>query len=213
MQRQTALLVLMVGLFSILCFSCGPSCPETKTAMSKNDLAKDDASRVNELVACRKSLMEEATSGERDKFAMERIKFSVTAYELAIQMQLRIIELASSSSLYDANIEEIQETRCMLDNLLEKKAIKKEDLTMSDIKGRSIQKRFALFRKLFGKEGETSNYELKEYFQKGIKVEAKAEEESGDEGESSMDESMGSEDEESGGKSEEEESNVDDFLE
>ena len=144
---------------------------------------------------------------------MERIKFSVTAYELAIQMQLRIIELASSSDLYDANLEEINDTRCLLDELLAPKKINKDDLTVSDRMGKDIQERFSLFKKLFGKEGAVSNYELKEYYQKGIKVETRDDGEDEGEGEDSMGVDDEDDEEEDYSESEDDESGMDDYLE
>ncbi len=188
--------------------ACGPKCPEVKTAMSTSEMVKDDATRVNEFVARRKAIMDEARTGENSSFEVERFKFSVTAYELAIQLQLRIIELAASSENYEANIDEITEIRCFFDKIIDKNPIEKGKATLSDSKGKKIQEKFALFKQLFNKEGEASKYELKQFYEKGIKVKTLPKSDSDEDGEGDADE--GDEDED---KSEDEEDDDDeDFF-
>ncbi len=170
-QTKHLVLALVFCLASPL--ACGPSCPEAKTAMSESDLKDEDATRVNEFVSRRKKIMEEAQQGEPDTFKLERYKFTVTAYELAIQTQLRIINLADSSPLYKENIEEITETRCFLDKVLKDKFLKKEDITISDMTGKKIQEKHDLFSLLFGKEGRVSGRDLKDYYKTGVKLKPK----------------------------------------
>ncbi len=183
MRKQNVTLLVMATIILSSHLACGPKCPEVKSAMSESELTDDDATRVNEFVTRRKALMEEAREGEKSSFELERLKFSVTAYEMAIQLQLRIIELASTSELYEANIDEITDTRCLLDEVLEEKVVKKDDYSITDGVGKEIQQKHALFRKLFGKDGEVSGYELKQYFEKGIKVKKKPDGEDNDEDE------------------------------
>ncbi|MCP4604097.1 MAG: hypothetical protein GY847_26840 [Proteobacteria bacterium] len=174
MRRHTGLPILILVFCLTGPLACGPKCPEAKSALSESELTNDDATRLNEFVERRKTLMDQGRTGENSTFEIERLKFSVTAYELAIQLQLRIIGLAESSSLYRTNIDEINETRCFLDEIIEgkivKNIVKKGDVTVSDSTGKKIREKHALFKQLFNKEGEFSGYELKQYYQKGIEI-------------------------------------------
>ncbi|MCP4679288.1 MAG: hypothetical protein GY854_28130 [Deltaproteobacteria bacterium] len=193
MRQQSGLIVLT--LCAALQFACGPKCPEVKTAMSESEMVNDDATRVNEFVARRKAIMDDAKTGDNNTFEVERIKFSVTAYELAIQLQLRIIELAASSEQYEANIDQMTETRCFFDKIIEKNPVEKGKATLSDSEGKKIQEKFALFKQLFSKEGEVSKYELKQFYQKGIKVKSKPKSDSDEDSDGDEDKEEGEEEE------------------
>lgn len=174
MNRQTivATMVLLASLF--VSMSCGSRCIEMKSTLSKEEVAEEDAARVNEFVARRKAIMADATNKDYTSIEIERFQFSVTAYEQAIQIQLRIIELAASSDLYDAHIEDITAARCLLEDILRAKLLKKEDITLSDKQGKSIADRYALFKQIFEDEGQPSKYSLKEYYENGIKLKSQA---------------------------------------
>jgi len=193
MRRHTILYATFLGLFLSTSIACGPSCPKVKSAMNDKQLANDDASRVNEFVERRKTLMDQARGGDVDPFTLQRIKFSVTAYELAIQIQVRIIELAASSDMYKTNIDEINATRCLLDDVLKERLINKEDVTVSDTTGREIQERHVLFKQIFGKEGEASKYDLEQYYKSGIKLKKEATEKKDEGDEEGIDEEGGGE--------------------
>ncbi|MDJ0764614.1 MAG: hypothetical protein QNJ97_16670 [Myxococcota bacterium] len=206
MQRYTTLLVSMIALLLAGPLACGPKCPEIKQAMSESELAEDDANRVNAFVGRRKAVMQEAGGGDKNPLEMQRLKFSVTAYELAIQIQIRIIELASNSDLYQENLDTIDEARCFFDDILAEKLINKEDVSVSDRIGKKIQEKHVLFGRLFKNEGAPSSYELKEFYEKGIKLKKPAAEEDEDD-EDDEDE----EEEEDEGEGDEDDELDDDF--
>ena len=164
-------------LFALSCLfllqtACGPSCPEINSSKEEKDLMTDDSSRVNKLVERRKALIEKAKSGEVDKYKMERIKFSVTAYELAIEMQLMIVKISPNgtapNNLYNRNIDEIDETRCFLDDVLKGNVLKMERLEISDSLGKKIQERYQRLSRLFQGEANLPVSALKKYFENGM---------------------------------------------
>ncbi|MDD5307942.1 MAG: hypothetical protein PHU25_11530 [Deltaproteobacteria bacterium] len=164
-MRSTALVAAITTL-AVSATGCGPSCTEVMTSKTDKEVLAGDVARVNEFVARRKAAMAEAEKGGHDTFAMERLKFSVTACELAIQVGLRIIKLSptnESSDLYRENVALINEVRCGLDELLEK-----EGYLFSDGAGDTIQTYHARFRKVFRSEGESSDLEVKTYSSQGI---------------------------------------------
>ena len=168
MHRGVAILIASYLLSAVISTGCGPKCPEVKTAMSDKELKDDDASRVNKMVDRRKKLMEKAESQQLATFDLERLQFSVTAYEMAIQLQLRIIELAAGGESYAQNLAEINDTRCMMDDILQAKLLKPDDYTLNDTTGKKIQEKYNLFKSLFGKEGEIPVYELESYYDNGL---------------------------------------------
>lgn len=167
MHRGAAILISLFLSNAIISMGCGPKCPEVKSAMPENELKNDDIGRVNKLVERRKKLIQSAESEQLPSFDVERLRFSVTAYEMAIQMQLRIIELSASSDAYGQNLEEIHKTRCLIDDVLEAKLLKPDDVTLTDTAGKRIQERFTLFEGLFSKEGEIPQHKLELYYEKG----------------------------------------------
>jgi hypothetical protein len=136
------------------------------TSKTEKEIMAGDVARVNEFVARRKAAVEEAQKGGHDTFTMERLKFSVTAGELAVQVGLRIIKLSpthENSDLYRTNLALVNEVRCGLDELLEE-----DGYLFSDGAGDRIQTYHAQFRKVFRGEGEFSDFQLKTYYAEGI---------------------------------------------
>lgn len=163
-RRVFEVLVVAACGFGALC--CGPACPEVLSGLDEAELMAGDVARVNDLVARRKAAVAEAEGGDLDTFAMDRIKFSVTAYELAIGDQLRIIKLSprhGDSALYGDNRELVDMVRCNIDALLER-----EGHTVIDSEGRDVQRLHAQVKRVFRKEGETKGPELETYLEEGI---------------------------------------------
>lgn len=211
MQRQKAVITSILAFFLASPLACGPKCPEAKSAMSETEMVKDDATRINGFVERRKSLVAGDDDGGYDTFELQRVKFSVTAYELAIQIQLRIIKLAESSELYEKNIDTIMKTRCFLDEILKANLINKDSKVLSDRQGKDIQEKHVLFKKLFGKNGEPSKYELKDCYESGIEIQEEegegedfAEDEEGDDDDKMFDGEAQADDEEDEDEEEEE---------
>lgn len=152
--------------------ACGPSCPEAKSAMKEKKLISDDSARIDKLVERRKAVIEKAQAGESDAFEMERLKFSVTAYELAIEIQLMIFKISPGgsepSALYGRNIKEINETRCFLDELVGKNLLRMKRLQVSDPVGKEIQERYDRLQTLFQGEADIPKIALKKYFEQGM---------------------------------------------
>ena len=148
---------------------CGPKCLEVKTAMSAEELEYDDAMRVNKLVDLRQRTVASAENdSDMNTFALEDHKFSVTAYELAAETMLRVINLESSGNpLYEEHRERIDAARCDLDKILE---MKEEEFLLGKASGRDIQAMHAGLKALFRKEGEVSRYQLKDTLKDGLKA-------------------------------------------
>jgi hypothetical protein len=170
MQRPSIVWIITLLVIGISTSSCGPKCPEIKTAMSQSESEYDDALRINKLVEKRKLAIKETETGGLHSSVIKRIQFSVTAYELAINSQMRIVALAElGHKLYDENIEIINETRCMLDKILE------ADDDQFEIKtndGSDIQKRHAALEKIFRRECEVQKNEFKSVLKKGVEAKA-----------------------------------------
>jgi hypothetical protein len=163
---HSSALVAAIAALATFAIGCGPSCPEVMTSKTDKEVMAGDVARINEFVARRKAAMAEAEKGGHDTFTMERLKFSVTACELAIQVELRIVKLSpthESSELYGDNLALINEVRCGLDKLLEE-----DGYLFSDGAGDEIQTYHAQFLKVFRGEGEFSDSELKTYYSQGI---------------------------------------------
>ena len=160
---------LTLGLFllaSTWVASCGPSCPEVKASLDEEEAMAGDVARVNALVDKRDSAMAEAGTGEHDQFHMQRLKFSVTAFELAVEMQVRIIKISpryENSDLYEQHTGLLNEIRCELDDL-----VAMDGHEVSDRIGRAVQERHKQVGALLRKEGQVSGSELDTYLSEGI---------------------------------------------
>lgn len=146
--------------------ACGPSCPEVKAALDEDEAMAGDVARVNALVGKRDSAMAEAGQGEHDQFHMQRLKFSVTAFELAVEIQVRIIKISpryENSDLYEQQADLINEIRCEIDDLI---AIDGHEV--SDRVGKEIQLRHKQLGSVLRKAGQVSGSELETYLSEGI---------------------------------------------
>lgn len=164
--RNTAFTIAASFLEIALVAACGPSCPEIKQALDEEEALAEDVARVNALVDKRRAAVAEAEQGSPDQFYMKRIKFSVTGYELAIEIQVRIVKLSSRFSdtgLLEEHAELIGVLRCEIDELLNARGH-----TLSDRKGKAIRERHEQLSALLRKDGAVSDRELKKYFEEGI---------------------------------------------
>ena len=166
MRSKPTALLLLTSIFVSLSAGCGPSCPEVKASLDEDEAMAGDVARVNALVSKREDVMIEAGEGDHDQFHMQRLKFSVTAYELAVEIQVRIIKISpryEDSDLYDEHAELINEIRCELDELLAE-----DGHEVSDRVGRDLQARHKQLGAILRKEGEVSQSEMNTYLEDGI---------------------------------------------
>ncbi len=172
MRQSIAQLITAAVLGSTIVLGCGPSCPEVKSSLAEADMAAEDAYRVNQLVSRRKMAMEQGRSETIDQFKLDSVKFSVTAFELAIQLQLRIIMISPEgtdpSDLYEEQLSLINEVRCELDDLIAKKTF-----IVSQMNGSKIRDYHDQFKKVFRKTGELSSTAYERYYENGIKAAGK----------------------------------------
>lgn len=160
---------MVVALSVLVAAGCGPTCPEVKASLDEEQLMAGDVARVNELVERRRAAVEEAESGDHGSFAMRRLEFSVTAWKLAIETQLRIIKaspLYEDFEVYNEQRELIDGIRCRLDELLES-----EGHLVKDALGRDVQRDHDAIAKLFKRECQVTGSELKTYYEEGIRKE------------------------------------------
>lgn len=166
MSTKSLAVLLLVTTWIATLAGCGPSCPEVKAALDEDEAMAGDVARVNALVDKRDGAMIEAGEGGHDQFHMQRLKFSVTAYELAVETQVRIIKISpryENSDLYEQQADLINEIRCELDDL-----IAQDGHEITDRVGRDIQARHKQLASVLRKEGEVSGSELKDYLANGI---------------------------------------------
>jgi hypothetical protein len=156
----------LVLLGTTLVAACGPSCPEVKDSLDEEEAMAGDVARVNALVDKRDSAMAEAGQGDHDQFYLQRLKFSVTAFELAVELQVRIIKISpryENSDLYDEHVGLFNEIRCEIDDL-----VGMDGHEVSDRIGRAVQERHKQVGALLRKEGQVSGSELQTYLSEGI---------------------------------------------
>jgi hypothetical protein len=160
----------LVGL--TVAVACGPKCPEVLSKKTPDVMARDDALRVNAYVEARKAAIAEAKEG--NALDVEKAQFTVTACELAIQIQMRIIALAEEGgALYDDNLKELNDTRCFLDEILEKRGkvvgLKiGKGVYIKQGKGQEIQDTHAAMEEKYGKIGRPRQRELEDVYEKGM---------------------------------------------
>jgi hypothetical protein len=173
MKNELHALAALVGLL----LGCGPSCPEVKAALDATAAITGDVTRVNELVGKRKAAVAEAERGG-GTFQMQRLKFSVTAFELAIATQARIIKASprfEDAPSYRENAEAINGFRCYLDKLLAR-----DGHLVSDGVGETLRAYKAELERLLDRDGTVSPAELRAYYEEGIAVGAAPEGEEDD---------------------------------
>jgi hypothetical protein len=167
MSTKILLICIALAVLGSVSFtSCGPSCPEVKAALDEEEAMAGDVARINALVDKRLATIAEAEQGGHDNFYMQRLKFSVTAYELAVKLQVRIIKISpryEDSELYGEHANTINEIRCDLDDI-----VAKDGHTVGDADGSMLQKHYARLSALLRKAGDISGSELKTYLEEGI---------------------------------------------
>jgi hypothetical protein len=147
--------------------SCGPKCPEVKSSLGEDDVTKEDISRVNLLVAKRKEAMADAAAGENATVPISKLQFSVTAYELAIEAELRVIQISpkfEGSELWAKNRVLFDDMRCYFDGLVAADT----PHVISDPVGRDIQQWSQKVAEILKTQGTVSDYDLREYLEKGM---------------------------------------------
>lgn len=163
---------------AVVAAACGPTCLETVSALDESAALAGDVARVNELVERRRAAMEDAEGGDHDAFAMQRLKFSVTAFELAAEAQLRVIKASpkyEDAGVYEEQRALVDELRCAVEELLED-----DGHLVSDSDGRRLQRLHARLDRAFRDAGTLTRSELRGYLADGIPVEPSAAEPAGD---------------------------------
>ncbi len=151
---------------AVLFFACGPTCPEVKGALDDETIIGEDVARVNALVEKRKAAIAEASSGQMETFPLQRLQFSVTAYEMAVWVQVRIIKISpkfEDSSVYKKYASIINQIRCDLDKVLED-----PEHTVSDVTGRDLQRHKTRIDTMLRREGALTKTEFSSYLEDGI---------------------------------------------
>jgi len=165
-KTQYTLQLTQLALAVLLFSACGPKCPETKLALDEETATSEDVARVNAFVKKRKEAIKEAETGPSDTFRLRRLKFSVTAYEQAIETQARIIKISpnfDNSPKYKKHRDIISEIRCFYDQVAEDL-----DYVVSDGDGKQIRQYHDLISNILRKDGELMKPELQDYIDQGI---------------------------------------------
>jgi hypothetical protein len=160
--KKTIIVTMVAGLL----LGCGPTCPEVKAGLDATAAVTGDVTRVNELVARRKAVMAEAEQGGVGTFEMQRLKFSVTAYEMAIATEARVIKASprfEGAASYDEAAPRINEFRCYVD-----KVLARDGNLVSDGVGESLRAYKAEIDGLLDRDGALSSAEIRAYFEEGI---------------------------------------------
>lgn len=193
MNAMTNKILLSIPMLFGLLLGCGPSCPEIKSGLDAAALLSEDSARINGMVARRKAVMEEAAQRGLDSFRLERIRFSVTAWEMAIETQARIIE--ASSRLADAETRGgdagvVDDFRCYVDGLLGRTGHRITDGTGKTIRAYKVE-----IEGLLDRDGALTSSELRRYIEEGVEVEDEVEVDDEDSADQEEDEAEGDEDE------------------
>jgi hypothetical protein len=195
MSHRTIAVLVFSLLGFVISMACGPKCIEVLSKKTPDVMARDDVLRVNAYVDARKAAI--AAAKEGNVYDVEKAKFTVTACELAIQSQMRIIALAElGGALYDDNLKELNEIRCLLDEILQKKGkvvgLKiGKGVFIKKSKGQEILDAHAVLEEKFGEQGRPRDRELETVYDNGLKPPAvgKKGEEAKDEAGAAPDES------------------------
>jgi hypothetical protein len=154
--------------------ACAPKCPKIKAALDDVQITSEDVGRINAFVAKRKAAIAEAAAGDQDTFSMEKLRFSVTGYELAVETQLRVVKISpkfDDSPLYKEYRGVFDAMRCDFDALSEEP----ERHRISDADGSMIRAWSQRVGAILRSEGRLTSGELNGYLEEGI-VDAAAEE-------------------------------------
>jgi len=182
---------LPVSVFFLLLLGCGPACPDIKVALDVSAALADDAARLNEMVSRRKAAAGEAEQGGKGTFHIERVRFSVTAWELAIETQARIIKASprfEDAESYGEGAETINRFRCYLDRLLAR-----EGHLINDGTGKTLRAHKVEIDDLLDRDGAVTPSELRGYLENGIEVDAAVDRDDDDEEEEDEGEDKGEE--------------------
>lgn len=204
MYHKSAITIIFFIALLLPGLGCGPNCQKIMSTKKPEDIAKEDTARINGLVERRKAAME--TAKDANQYVIEEAKQTVTACEMAIEFQYRIITLQEGGSpLVQDNIKKVNDARCFLDEVLLSKGKligAGKGALISGSNARQIRAYLEEFNSLFGTEGTVSERRLVNIYENGLKA-AKAEKdgdiEEGDEGLEDEGESSMSEDEEGEG--------------
>ena len=163
---QTVVRAFPTVVIALLFFACGPTCPEVKGALDEEAAIGEDVARVNAFVEKRKEAIAEAESGQIETFPLQRLKFSVTAYEMAVWVQTRIIKISprfEDSPAYKEYASTINKIRCDLDKVLED-----PEHTVSDVTGKKLRGHKARIDTMLLREGTLTKTEFANYLEEGI---------------------------------------------
>jgi hypothetical protein len=166
-RRPAVGLAVLVASFVVLA-SCASKCPKVKAALNPVQITGEDVARINRLVEKRKAAIADAAAQGHDTFSLDKLRFSVTGYELAVETQLRIVKISpkfDNSPLYEEYRAVFDAMRCDFDTLIEEP----DEHTISDTEGRAIQRWSQRIRAILRKEGELSQGELNDYLEEGIR--------------------------------------------
>jgi hypothetical protein len=186
MSHKTIVVLVLSLIGVVISVACGPKCMVVLSKKTPDVMARDDVLRVNAYVDARKAAIAAAKKGSA--YDVEKAKFTVTACELAVQIQMRIIALAEAGgALYDDNLKELNEARCLLDEILEKKGkvvgLKiGKGVFIKKGKGQEILDVHTALEEKFGEKGRARDRELETIYENGLKppkVGKKGEEEKG----------------------------------
>jgi len=147
--------------------ACTPKCPKLKAALDEVQTTSEDVVRINRLVEKRKAAIAEAAEGEHDTFSLEKLRFSVTGYELAVETQLRVVKISpkfDDSPLYKEYRSVFDAMRCDLDALAEEP----ERHKISDADGSLIRRWSQRIGAILRNEGKLTQGELNGYLEEGI---------------------------------------------
>ena len=162
-----AVLVALLAPFAVLTACAATKCPKTKAALDDVHTTGEDVARINRLVDKRKAAIAEADAGGHDTFALEKLRFSVTGYELAVETQLRIVRISpkfDDSPLYGEYRGVFDAMRCDFDALVGDP----EDHSVSEAEGSMIQRWSQRVSAILRKEGKLTVGELNDYLEEGI---------------------------------------------
>jgi hypothetical protein len=147
--------------------ACTPKCQKLKAALDDVRVTSEDVARINSLVAKRKAAIAEAAESDQDTFSLEKLRFSVTGYELAVETQLRVVRISpkfDNSPLYKEYRDVFDAMRCDLDALAEDP----ERHKISNAEGNMIQAWSQRVGAILRNEGKLSHGELNGYLEEGI---------------------------------------------
>lgn len=149
---------------------CAPKCEKVKAALDDVQTTSEDVVMINALVDKRKAAVADASAGEHDTFALEKLRFSVTGYELAAETLLRVVKISpkfDNSPLYKEYRGLFDEMRCDFAALVGDP----ESHRITDAQGGMIQRWGRRVAAVLRNEGRLSHSELNGYLESGIRSE------------------------------------------